>query len=186
MRHMVRWSMAAALAASVGCGPSSETGPVDPANDKSSFEREERGGRVHTQAVASFNVMDEKVAAELFETAQKNTGEALKGLSFGDFRVSDTSSELSAGGSVLNHVTMQQVVNNVPVYGTYVNVSARAQDTRGDARLVASAHHVYHGVNTNTTPTLKDTDAKAKVRQALGKIDAELGPAKLMLYPTRS
>ena len=88
---------------------------------------------------------------------------------FGDLAARDFTTTTvtlpTAGPRTLTSVFAQQAIDGLPVRGAYAYLVADATD--GDARLLASAYHLYQGAAVATTPTVSRDRADGEARDHL-------------------
>lgn len=177
-----------ALIFAVACGPS-HFGTGDQSDP---FNGEHRGGKLHDVALAGFDidsferggVPSGEALSQLFDAAVSDTGEALSSISVDEFEVISSSTEITPAGMRIAHVRLRQHVGGVPLWGTHLSMTAKGFDARGEARLLASSHHVYDGVNVPTEPKIT-VEAAATLARAANRMigSATVAESKLVLWP---
>lgn len=138
-------------------------------------ERDDGGGGAgagYEREVAGGDRLDAKVAGIARDRAdldQVLAGAPPLRAAFGDLTARDFTTTAvtlpTAGARTLTAVFAQQAIDGLPVRGAYAYVVADGTD--GDARLLASAYHLYQGALVATAPTVSRDRADREARDHL-------------------
>lgn len=146
------------------------------------------GGAGYEREVAGGERLDAKVAGIARDRADLD--QVLAGApplreAFGDLTARDFTTTAvtlpAAGARTLTAVFAQQAIDGLPVRGAYAYVVADGTD--GEARLLASAYHLYQGAMVATAPTVSRDRADAEARDHLRLPAAAALTGALTIWP---
>ncbi|WP_437282617.1 hypothetical protein WME90_19165 [Sorangium sp. So ce375] len=145
------------------------------------YGREVKGGRVHKGRTLSISPARSLSAADVLPALQGELESALGPLGAGDFAIASQHVERTPARATLGHVSYRQLRDGVPIHGTYLNLTLRA-DGRGGSALVASSHHLYQDPLVDTQDLLGEQRAQALARKALrARPDAPVAKAEKVI-----
>ncbi|WP_437593948.1 hypothetical protein [Sorangium sp. So ce1000] len=176
------------LGAGVGCGGGDDTSAAAPLASSpplaaKTYGREVKGGRVHRATTSSISPARSLSASSVLPAVQGELESALGPLGAGDFVIASQHVERTPARGTLSHVSYRQIRDGVPIHGTYLNLTLRA-DGRGGNALVASSHHLYQEPLVDTHDLLGEQRAQALARKALRALpDAPVAKAEKVIRP---
>lgn len=177
------------LGMGVGCGDGDDTPAVSPPathpppQAAKTYGREVRGGRVHQGKRRSIAPARSMNAVDVLPALKDELGSALGPLAARDFVIASQHVERTPARSTLSHVSYRQTRDGVPIHGTYLNLTLRADGT-GGSTLSASSHHLYQEPLVDTQDRIGEERARALARGALREQpDAPVAKSEKVIRP---
>ena len=129
------------LGMGVGCGdgddtPAASPRATHPPQAAKTYGREVKGGRVHQGKRLSISPARSMNAVDVLPALKDELGSALGPLAARDFVIASQHVERTPARSTLSHVSYRQARDGVPIHGTYLNLTLRADAGR---RLVSGS-----------------------------------------------
>ncbi|WP_437321325.1 hypothetical protein [Sorangium sp. So ce385] len=171
-----------------GCGgedtPSSIAPPAsNPPQAAKTYGREVKGGRVHQGRDIALPATRSLNAADVLPLVKDELKVALGPLTASDFETASQHVERTPARATLSHVSYRQVRDGVPIVGTYLNLTLRA-DRNGGSKLAASSHHLYQDAVVDTEDKVGEERANALARTILrAQPDARVAKAERVIRP---
>jgi hypothetical protein len=168
------------LAACTGDGsPSGE--PDTPGG----FDQEVRGGQIHARPLSGVDLarlgtgaVDRAALATIL--ADRDLARVIPAVTPDDL-AAVRAVTTRGNGAPLVHLSTRQLIDGVPVHGTYLNLTLRTG--RSGPELAASAYHLYAAPRVDTTVQLGEAAALDAARGALRMANGQLRSRELMVFP---
>ncbi|WP_437971699.1 hypothetical protein WMF04_21380 [Sorangium sp. So ce260] len=176
------------LGIGAGCGGEDTTSAItppasNPPQAARSHGREVKGGRVHQGGNLSISPTRSLNAVDVLPLVKDELKNALGPLTASDFATASQHVERTPARATLSHVSYRQVRDGVPIHGTYLNLTLRA-DGSGGSKLSASSHHLYQDAVVDTQDHVGEERAHALARRALrAQPDAPVANAEKVIRP---
>ncbi|WP_437650674.1 hypothetical protein [Sorangium sp. So ce362] len=176
------------LGMGVGCGGDDATSAItppasNPPQAARTYGREVKGGRVHQGRSTSISPARSLNAVDVLPLVKDELNGALGPLTASDFATASQHVERTPARATLHHVSYRQVRDGVPIHGTYLNLTLRAEAS-GGSKLLASSHHLYQEAIVDARDHVGEERAHALARRALrAQPDAPVAKAEKVIRP---